>query len=106
VALLPDQTVFKSGLGEGSVGYDTINVRTPAGTFALVNDPTAKDGEIRMFSDKHLFWAYAGDAICHSMNQDGLEVRKLTGDSWGGGIRSVAALCCDKPNSLGVVTGA
>jgi hypothetical protein len=105
VDLLPDQSVYKSGVGEGSVGFDTVKVRTPAGTVELVNDTTCVDGEIRMFSSEHLFWAYAGPSVIHPMNQDGLEVRKLTGDTWGGGLRSVVALCCDKPNSLGILTG-
>ncbi len=105
-SLLPDQTPFKTGLGEGSVGFETIRVRTPSGTFNLLSDPSADPTVIRCINSKYLFWAYAGPSIIHPINNDGNVLRKIAGqDAFGTQLRAVVALCCDKTNSLGVVTG-
>lgn len=106
VALLPDQTVYKTSVGEGSVGFDTVKVRCPSGTVELVSDPTAEVGAIRCFNKQHLFWAYNGDAIINIINEDGNTWRKVAGeDAFSVQLRAILALCCDKPNSLGVLYG-
>lgn len=105
-SLLPDQNSFKSGMGEGSVGYETIKVRTPEGVFDLLSDPAADPTVVRTLNEKYLFWLYAGPSIIHPINEDGNLLRKISGqDAFGIQWRSIVALACDKPNSLGVLTG-
>jgi hypothetical protein len=104
VALLPDQTVYKTGVGEGTVGFETVKVRCPGGVVELISDPTAEVGQIRCFNKAHLFWAYNGDSIINIINEDGNTWRKVAGeDAFSVQLRALLALCCDKPNSLGVL---
>lgn len=105
VALLPDQTVYKTGVGEGNVGFDTVKLRGPSGVVELVSDPTCDYGEVRVFNTAHLFWAYSGPALIHIIDEDGNTFRKVASqDAFTVQLRSLIALCCDKPNSLGVLT--
>ncbi len=106
VALLPDQTVYKTATGEGTVGFDTVKVRGPGGVVELICDPTAEPDEIRVINKAHLFWAYNGDALINIINEDGNTWRQIAGaDQFEVQMRSILALCCDKPNSLGVLVG-
>lgn len=106
-ALLPDQTVYKTALGEGNIGFDTIKVRTPEGTFELMSDPAAKTTCVRFFDIEHLFMLFAGPALVHDLTAGtgAAAVRKGPGDSWIFQLRSVCQLASDKTNSLGVLTG-
>lgn len=106
VALLPDQTVYKTAVGEGTIGFDTVKVRGPGGTVELLCDPNAEPDEIRVLNKKHLFWAYNGDALINIINEDGNTWRKVAGeDAFSVQLRAILALCCDKTNSLGVLVG-
>lgn len=106
VALLPDETVFKTTVGDGTIGYETVKIRCPSGVVELLSDPSADPTELRMFNIKYLFWAYNGDAFINTIDEDGNMIRKVSGeDAFGVAFRAIIALCCDKPNSLGVLTG-
>jgi hypothetical protein len=106
-SLLPNQTVYKTALGEGNIGFDTIKIRTPDGVFELLSDPAAKTTTVRLLDTKHVFFMYAGPALIHDLTAGtgAAMVRKGTGDTWITQLRAMVQLGCDLPNSLGVITG-
>jgi hypothetical protein len=102
---LPDQNIFKSEQGKGNIGYESVRVMIPGGgTCELVSDTQADIGQIRAINDKHLYWVYNRELI-HIIDNDGLTFRKVSGDNFTVGIRSIMGLACDKSNTLGVLYG-
>jgi hypothetical protein len=92
------KTVVEGSTSRGAkVGYDAIMVATPVGMVPLLSDPGCPRGYIMGLDMDTWTLPYSGPELIHIVDDDGLEMRRGSGDDWQVDLKCRCNLACNAP---------
>lgn len=89
-------TTITGGGKNATIGYKAIMLATPAGDVPIVSDPGCQK-RYGLLLDMSTWKCLSVGPVVHIVNDDGLTIRRGTGDDWVGDLKSRGNFGCNAP---------
>jgi hypothetical protein len=90
--------------GKATVSYSAIMVATGTGDKPVMSDAGCDVNEALALQWDSWFWGYSGSDLVHLIDEDGLTIRRGSGDSWKFEVKSRGNMACNQPGLNGRLT--
>lgn len=97
------KVTYDGGGNNATVGFEGIDLATPAGVMRAISDPDCPTNRGYVLNLSTWYWKHLGEFV-HFVRDDGggIALRMITEDSIKADVRSMGNICCDLPGANGV----